>query len=302
MDENAYSVIYNPVIFDGRAVLKGLIIEGGFAEDNNSLNEGEGAGLYSPGFFKLENCIFRHNYSEGPAGAIYSSSYHDNDEYSGTQHQNLILNCNFNKNRGGDGSLNSGSGGAIYIYNNGKSGGAIYNGRSDAYVVNCTILNNTTGSSTGGAMISYELSEQYVFNSIFLGNYGGGTILNGIRATEGTETTVWNSIFDVTTNGSRVTMETGNTMGADSSLVLYSPNDPNGIDDEYGTADDGWYLCTNSLGQNSGNPLDSSDTYWQAYSLTSIINDIIGVFDTDLVGNTRPSGSQVDIGAYEIVE
>jgi hypothetical protein len=181
--DNCYHVFYHPDNYslDSTAILDGLIIEKGFADNNDGGTFGSGAGIYndwnsSP---TIENCIIRNNTSYWGGGGIVDLSVNNNQSTK-------LINCVITKNRSnyfcGGGVLGTSCTNCKITDNYAQQGGGgIYSG---VRVVNCIISNNIS-SGYGGGVYNVKLIDSCIIqgNKIISGEGGGiagGTIKNSI--------------------------------------------------------------------------------------------------------------------------
>lgn len=165
--------------------------------------------------------------------------------------------------------------------NSSQYGGALYNDRASIHILNSTIANNSASSRGGAIESEYFIPPNapdnlIIKNTIIAGNTSGvylydnaGKVINSL-------------VQNVTPNSG--TIRFTYTNNADGSLdpKFLNPSDPDGADNIFGTADDGYSLQAVSpvinLGSNAEVPADLT---------------------TDLAGGVRVQGTAVDIGAYE---
>ncbi len=243
------------------AVLDGFTVTGGSAPN--------GAGMLNSNASPIiRNCVFRSN----NGGGIQNSSS-----------SAMIINCVFWQNTAGTTASAPGGGisnfnspgvsviGCMFTGNHGKFGGGIY--MSDVATVSCSITNCTfwanAGNNTGvGGIYCDSRSNPSIRNSILWGD--GSTELYFGWAT--------NSIITncIIMGGAGL----GN-LKVDPKFV--DGNRSEGVDNIFGTPDDGLELLAGSLGLNGGN----ADTTG------------LNLPATDLAGAPRIQGGKIDIGAYE---
>jgi len=242
---------------------------------NNSASEG-GAVFNDASSPQFKYCYFEENKALYGGGAINSN---------GTGNI-LIENTTFIKNETSDGNQ-YGTGGAIQI-----------NG-STANVVNSVLVNNTADGSNddgGGAIMLYG-GTLTAANVTLYGNTTTSTVnpnSNSISITSGATLTLRNSIVyglesqHIQNNGtanyfSSLIKGLGLTApNLDTDPLFVDINDLDGIDNIWGTADDGLRLKPCSPAYNSG-----------SNALIYSGNNI------DITGNTRVFNTIVDMGAYE---
>ncbi|HMG16103.1 MAG TPA: redoxin family protein [Saprospiraceae bacterium] len=261
----------------------------GGAINNNAVTKGDFSVL-------INNCHFYNNKGIARGGAIanYASGTIDYDGLSFVDINTTIDNCVFDNN-------NSPMGGAIYNYsykanltnsirnsifykNDANEGGVIYNQRYYLnnffnYFTNCTLFNN--GNSSGnsiylmGDSIGCSIKNSLVWVNDKYGDFGS-------NAVTGNEIKFNNTLLQGKI-GSGLFLD-----GPSFSLLNKNPwlsniNDPDGIDDNWGTADDGLRPKGSSPCVNAGDN-----------------NYAIGI-KNDITGAARILEDTIDIGAYEVM-
>jgi len=276
--DNVYHVFYHPVAITGTAVLDGVTITAGNANDPAA--SGQGAGMYnhkaSP---TLIRCLFIGNTAKFEGGGVYQIS-------SGTYFDHCVFHQNSSGAAGG-GVFNELSkptlSHCVFAGNTAPFGGAIRNlNESISEILSCSFYNNT-GSDLGGGIHNETNSSAMVINSILWGDAGG-------------------EVIDLTGCASTVrfcTIEGGWSGDGDGNLSLdplfAQSGDPDGPDNLWATHDDGLRLTNNSpaidMGDASLLPPDTQDL-----DRDSDINEPTP-FDLRMLA--RIAGKGLDQGAYE---
>ena len=184
----------------------------------------------------------------------------------------------------------------IFVGNTGKLGSAMHNSEgSQTSVVNCIFTLNKDQDPEGGVMTN-DSSAPTVINCTFIrnlaGNEGGG--IND----RSSASVIRNSIFweDRPSHfGSQIRINNRSTVDITNSCIQFGyggpgnidldprfvdPSDPDGPDDRFGTADDGFRL-------QPGSPCINTATAQDAPA-------------EDAFGTPRPQGEFIDMGAYEL--
>ncbi|WP_299518771.1 choice-of-anchor Q domain-containing protein, partial [uncultured Flavobacterium sp.] len=207
-----------------------------------------------------------------------------------------IIKCVFSNNSSGSGFLDASRGGALYIgstatiensvfYNNSSQNGAAFSfgggGFNLSTITNCTITNNTSSFAGTG----YQGFSKATFrNSIFWNNPPTSSNVSGRNEIYSNETNTVNQptfinciIRDAL--GSPLAITNTNVTNCITSNPLFNnSSDGNGVDNLWGTVDDGLMIQSSSPARNFG--ISGS-----------------GVPTTDITGNSRDN--QPDLGAYE---
>jgi len=150
--ENSYHVVTSRgLVEDAVAVLDGITISGGNANEPSYVN-GNGGGLYNQRCtVRITNCTFTRNSSLFDGGGIYNN-----------QGDLSLTNCKFTENLAGSGG-----------------GAGIYNYKSNLKQNNCTFIRNLTQYGEGGG-INNDECDSNLANCIFIENSAraGGGIYN----------------------------------------------------------------------------------------------------------------------------
>ena len=193
LTDNSFTVIYTEDVTNA-TVVDGIIIEGGSANDGSSIYTAhkKGGGWYNRSIASgtianpiIQNCIFRDNYADKFAGALYNHAQSDSEASP------IIINCLFENNESDE------------------RGGAITNdGDSSPKIIRTTFLNNN--STEGGAIYNNGHNNvvlPQIYNSIFTGNSSpnsnhGGAIYNFGKGNGGEASpTIINSVFNLNQAG-----------------------------------------------------------------------------------------------------
>lgn len=269
---------------DNSCIIDGFTIKRGY-----NLN-GVGSGLYlENASLQISNCILKNNFSMNGSGIYAVNS------------QPVIKNCSFLQNRVflGSGAGASLSGCTVTIENcvfsenrathfqssaEGAGGLSIIDG-SDISIHNCVFYNNTGG---GGGAIASAFSDVNVINSTF---YSGGQdhivlafsgtnlLKNCIIWRANISTNINYDLDHCITNDLTVPIGVGNSI---EDPLFIDISNPDGLDDIWGTADDGIRSYAVGPATGGGDPTVSSPT-------------------TDITGAERLS-TPFDIGAYTVFD
>lgn len=272
------------------------IIDGFTISHGNGLNGSGMRNAFSQA--TIRNCTFSDNNSRFDGGAMYN--YHSS--------LNEIYQCNFISNKAGD----YGDGGGIAnVYeshpkiincsfsNNISSwdngGGGIYNNSSSPYIFNCVFVGNTC-KLDGGGVFNHNNSSPSIINCVFFANFaargGGGVLSSGNSKPIIKNSIFWQNkagkVFNDVESGLALLDVTYSSVGSgyqgkgniNDDPLFVNEDDPDGLDNVYGTDDDGLRLSEDSRSLNSG---DSAGVY----------------IKTDIIGNLRIQGKNIDMGPYE---
>ncbi|NIP55437.1 MAG: hypothetical protein GWN94_24155, partial [Phycisphaerae bacterium] len=276
-DPNAYVVTFENSE-DANSVLKGFTITGG------------DVGIYCDGASPtISNCVITNNISAGYGGGMY-------DCYSSP----IITNCVFSGNKAGYGGgmydVNSSPTiiNCVFVDNSADANGAcIYNYDSSPLLINCTFSGNSA-EGDGGGMYSSGSSEPNLINCIFWGNDAGGDG-NEIH-NDGSADPNFRYCDIAGCGGSsgwdpNIGSDDGNNIDIDPNFI--DVGKPAGLDDMFGTFDDGLRL------QIVSPCIDAADG--DAAPATDICDS--GRIDISYINNTGTGDpNYADIGAYESVE
>lgn len=261
-----------------------------FTSNIAGLDGGAAAAIYTNLY--VNSCSFTGNRSSSGGGAIY---YYSN---------NQVITVT----------------GSTFTNDTAQYGGAIRNegAAADRFTAVGNIFNSNVSLSGGGGAINfYSQGTDTLLNNIFLfnkditpaGNIGGAVVL-----ANGTSNYIVNNIFykDTANNGGAIGIATpnvrlynnvfykngsvgvpantdisGTATAANNSFsttnpLFFNENDPDGTDNIFGTADDGFVPVTGSPLVDAGNS-----------------NMVPAYITTDIKGALRIQGGAVDIGAYE---
>ncbi len=240
----------------------------------------------------VSKCDFISNVADYSGGGIHNE---------GTM---IVNNCRFILNTGiGGGVANVGSTtiNKSYFYNNQSlngGSGAFQNLGGTSTLTNCVLANNkalhATNIGSGGVVLTGTVNltnctlSENTTASTTSPNGNGVYVLSGATANL-KNTIVWGSaamqiINEGTINytNSLVKGETLTCPNKTADPLFINPADPHGTDNIFGTSDDGLMISISSPAKNSG-----TNT---------------GAPADDVVGTSRPQGTTVDMGAYEVVE
>ncbi len=264
---------YNIVRFEGNSSdteLDGFILEDAQAYGTNALEQ-RGPAIYSSNASpKIKNCVFRDNLAQIHGGAVYA-----------TLGAITFENCIFSDN-----TVATYDGGAVYLHEN-----------TNAKIINCLFDGNTSARYAGAIVVQNSLTQ--VTNCTFVNNQrgGGGTGNSIFVSYAGTPVTsptlaVTNCIFyknlpvnslEIQTNGGEY-------------FVNYSLS-------ENGTTD--FANCSQIVSTHAGVP-EFENFAGGDYTLTceseaaqAGTSSGITVLETDLNGNPRVVGTNIDLGCYE---
>lgn len=213
-----------------------------------------GGAISAQSDFEIRNCVFAGNHSVGTAGAISLS-------VSGASvNKTAVANC-------------------VFFDNNANiKGGAIWYGTSAANIpsgfTNLTFYGNT--SPIGGAIV-FDSNSSNNLQTIKLQNCIFESNMESHIGYFGSFDPAW-------------LIQSNNWFQSDEQSVLRNVANPIGLDQVWGTIDDGLHvsLCSDALdtGINTALVLPGVGDFWTQE-------------DLDITGNPRLKGTQVDLGAYE---
>jgi hypothetical protein len=285
--------------------MDGFIVTGGRADypslivvDGENIHQGTGGGMYlRRGINVFNNIIFRNNLSEYQGGGVYAEighytfndviQYNNSAVYGGAFAifystailTRTIMHTNAALYHGGAyyGQYNKTLWHNNLMYGNTCNyyGGAIWEFESTNTFTNNTLYGNACGNYDGGALYTYN-STNTITNCLFWSNTknGNSSVAGADIANNGATN---NITYSLTQPNSLYTSGTGIVNALQPLFV--NPTDPDGFDDTYRTADDGFCLQFCSPVVNAGTN--------------------IGISATDITGAARPQQSITDIGAYE---
>ena len=264
-------------------VVNGITVSRGHAAGTGA--DGTGGGIYvtgGGGTFRLERCFLLYNYATR-GGAVYVA-----DDVTGSE--NRISQCVVFNNAAGERSGQQNEGGGLYIA--GKAtvvNSAIYNNEngglrisSDAAVVNCTVARNT---GAGIDLTSADSDVQNVVNTVIWGN----TTLS-LEHQPAYRYCVYHETNGVAEDkaGNRYVNDKNN---AADGPHFESPSLRTGFDREFSHAEQSYPLWSWSVLEGSV-MIDHGDA--------ELYDSDLGA--QDIAGNSRQSGSQIDIGAFEYAQ
>ena len=291
----------------GAAILDGFTIrDGSFTgskasdgfTNNTPAGAGLGGGIYnenvSPTF---NNCIFTNNIITGGAGGSFSSAA------SAAGYGGAIYNLNGSPTISNSYFVgNKAKGGSAEYSSSAAYGGALYNKDADTKIFNCVFYNN---NAEGGVNSSYSPTPHSPVAAY------GGAIANENGAPNLVNLTVYKNTSGIYNSGANVTISNSavwdnggaqiqnnggspvitynlvkdgfaGTGNIDAYPMFVNPDDPDGADNIWGTADDGLRLQNGSPAVDAGRQ-----------------NLLINGTTTDILGNSRLQAVNVDLGAYE---
>ena len=233
----------------------------------NGKQASQSGGVENNGILTLNDCIIANNQA-GQGGGLQNN---------GTMTMNR---CFVHSN-----TMTAGGGGCgliIYSTNSTTLNNCVFTNNQIGYAIDIqsigtlTITNCTIAKNTGGINVGNRNAVVTLKNTIVAEN------------TTGTNANILNNNVNASSAYNLIGTEGGNgglTNGANNNFVGRTPlfansSDPNGTDNIFGTADDGLKLLTCSPALNAGNTANAPS-------------------GTDIVGNSRTFGANVDMGAYE---
>lgn len=265
--DNSYSVIYNlNNNLTNSAILDGFTI----TEGNSGVNTG--AGIENVGASPtISNCYITANI--GAKGSAIANETNSNAR---------IVKC------------------VIFENTSTNVGGALYNLNSTVTVSNCLIINNSAANF--GAVL-YQEGGTVTFSFCTIANNianSRGTIVC-FTGTNPNTTSIYNSIiaensadeytstsagtpYSYNRNNSNLTQYYNQTLPTNyyGSPAFLDSSDPNGVDDIFGTSDDGFNILISSPAIDKGS-----------------VGNIPAGITTDMKGDARIFNSFPDLGAYE---
>jgi predicted outer membrane repeat protein len=296
---------------DGKVILDGFIIEGGFSRyGNGNINENGGAGVQViTSDITIKNCTIQKNVATSYGGGMYiSPSSVFNIE------KTLIRNNRVGHSGGG---ISAGSAGTInncaFVDNYSETqGGGLYTSGQNIQITNTVFHRNLAGFRAGGVYNDNPVNVKYV-NCTFTRNVssnweGGGVYVQ--QTYQGSNALFYNTIFHENALGSQINLQFSDVYfsecGRSSDFCFYSKlfncrmqgaytitnpvngypafvdiDNPAGKDGIWLTADDGLRLTHCSVCIDRGQ------------------NAVVNTTSKDIAGNDRIQYGTVDLGAYE---
>lgn len=264
-------------------VVNGITVTRGHAAGTGA--DGTGGGIYvtgGGGTFRLERCFLLYNYAT-QGGAVYVA-----DDVTGSE--NRISQCVVFNNAAGERSGQQNAGGGLYIA--GKAtvvNSAIYNNENgglrisaDAAVVNCTVARNT---GAGIDLTAAGSDVQNVVNTVIWGN----TTLS-LEHQPAYRYCVYHETDGVEPDDAGNLYVNDKNNAADGPH-FESPSLRTGFDREFSHAKQSYPLWSWSVLEGSV-MIDHGDA--------ELYDSDLGA--QDIAGNSRQSGSQIDIGAFEYAQ
>jgi len=227
--------------------LNQLLIEDNIASDANATIGGSGAGIYATNTsFILTNSVLSENVSSTQGGGLWISS-------ATPELTNVV-----------------------FYQNDAERGGGMYNFEfEDAALTNVIFYGNNATDEGGGLYINS--SSPILYNTVFFENTAtnSGNNISGFNsATINTNSS--HNASDIDEGGINV-----NTFFILNGDPFLSSSDPDGLDNVFGTADDGLRPDLASALINAGDNSRNSEP-------------------NDIAGETRIQNSTIEIGAYEV--
>ena len=227
---------------------------------------------------------------------------------------------------GGGGILNTGGAEAaiqqvVFANNRASHGGALGN-----FSAATTRLNHVTfydnEAIRGGAMSAWNGTDVSIQNSIFWenkldtqsspGNEEAAEIFAASNGSLGADVFLRNSIVDGGTSGPHIFVCSTCSVNDDGLNLADDPqftnvNDLDGVDDTYGTSDDGLTLGPASAARDAGTSVDTYDIDWDGSTVDPLADftdadrdgNYVEPISVDAAGGPRAVGPEMDIGAYE---
>ena len=278
---------------------------------NNTASDGNGGGVWSYSSLTMIDCVVTGNVAvdvDPPqdTGATGGGVWHQGNAYIADS----LFRANWAQFSGGGIQANTGS---LTVVNSAivsnwarSRGGGITHSASSCTLVQTTIAGNTTEKSGGGLYTGYGSAVAYLYGNIIAGNVAPDAA-NVRGEIDAAYNNLIGSGYDMTglTDGTN-----GNQVGVDPSFAFVQTYaDIAGADATLGTADDGpvgnFHLLPGSLAIDAGSSLyldevdSDGDGPDQEIDLdgSGVIGDYTIV--TDLAGDARVDGTEVNIGAYE---
>ena len=235
----------------------------------NSAKFTAGVSTSSTSSLMMDKCIVQFNKSESGTGGVSlagSNSVVTNSVFSSNEGTEGVGALTFENSNNNSRVIN-----CLFVNNIGGETGAVYTEEGTGHrLVNCTFHNNNTTSSFAGA------AEQ-----IYSAESGTIELKNCIVTTSiGTMRPLLNSFNNtITVSYSNIQGGFSGTGNIQSNPLFINPDDPDGPDNLWATADDGLNIQGCSPSKNTGTNTDAPAT--------------------DIVGTARPQEGTVDMGAYE---
>ena len=319
MDDNDESVFDYCAFYFGKADSDGgaiytsyfskILIENSLFKYNYASTNGGAINIQNEAEPVISKCDFIDNSAYEGGGAINIGCYDDSEKFD----QAIIKNCYFANNK------------TWYADDSYYGGGALkISGYSDAYVYN-NIFENNSSLSQGGAMITSGYSNPFVVNNLFVNNtaehnggaiglkyYAGGyfinnTIVNNYSGNEGGAISIGCDNDSCYFANNII----GGNSDLDNDYDQFYINSEDGEmkfynnDIEGGLADYTSIVKSNNIDED---PLfvDEAGEDFSVESGSPVIDagitiTVIGMPDTDLLGNPRIAGDAIDLGAIETV-
>ena len=316
-NKNSHTVVKGAI----DATLDGFTITAGQGDSNI------GGGLSNSQFnnLKLINIIFSGNYSIFGAGGMYNGGG-DNVALS-----NVIFSGNKSVGTiGGGGMYNQGGNNitlsnVVFSGNTGNRGGGMRINNSNYVILSNVVFSGNVSTGIGGAANIRDGSNIFLINVIMWGNTGvactgtgtgfkgnmtfctdiqptiSHSLIQGCGASGGSGDSAWatgTSSCGVDGAGNIDGDRTANDYLTSNYPMFVNAADADGLDNIFGTADDGLRLTTGSPAINTGS--NNNPRYVSSSSTPPTNMEFLFKTGTlDLAGNARIVGSSIDMGAYE---
>ncbi|MCD7972846.1 MAG: MBG domain-containing protein [Candidatus Azobacteroides sp.] len=292
-----------------------------------------GGGMYINSSSPVMSFVSITNNIYGTTGSSHGGGIYNNN--STLEMTNMLISGNYYSNQAatsnmyGGGIYNNGNTSSITINksiikdNEARAGGGIYNNNATSLITNTAIRNNTAKTASGGGGIynNGTTAHTSLTNVLLAENKttatmtGGGAIYNYQGTAEIVNTTIsghhtsWYVIYNTSTMEIKNSILWGNT-----AMALIN-NGATGRIDFYNSLIEGVYdsdgTWKTTFGTDKGNNIASDAMFTDAttgdYTLTIYSpaigkgnNSYIMGYPTDLAGNDRIYGGNVDMGAYEL--
>lgn len=271
--------IYNA---GGVTVINNSIITNNTAANGGGLNNASTGAPAVPGDLTLNNCIVSNNTSPGSGGGMQNFSTSTITINNST----FMGNVSNGTTGGGGGQLNGGVRitNSTFVNNSapsGSGGGIQSNGTLGTILTNVTFSGNSSVNNGGGIHRGTTNVNFFIRNSIVAGNNGTASSPD-----------ITNSAAGLDSEGNNIIGNVGTSTGWEMSDLLNT--DPMLLP----LADNGGFGMT--FMPNTGSPAIEGGQNC-VLDITCATNNPPAAVTTDQRGVSRPSGTNVDIGAVEVV-
>lgn len=286
---------------DHKSVL--LLEELSFVNGYNEIDRG--SGIVTNSILKVNDCNFTNNYAKEGGGAIYSSHYTSDTNYKQFLTRTIFKNNSSWIGYGGGvwirstAEINS----CQFIENSGYQGGAL--GIDNRSLIYNSVFSKNTATIGGAISIAFGSNSSSIFNNIFYENN------NSVYLRSGYDAKVFNNVFKNNANydieiGTELPYITHNFIDTDKIIGDYVS-----FENIFGSTDLGFLDEENNdfrlTSDSSLIDLGCIDYFTDLNaSAEVIINGTIVssayallLPNTDIQGNARLSGGNIDIGSYE---